>query len=129
MHMSLKQEDARRAKLNGTGMQNGGMFGESNGPVDNVPSDSFLSGKRKCTEQSVPGQPTGCSSAVCLAVCNGGKLVEQHARPSSECLLSKRNKANVHSSADAGVEGIFALLGGGDGVTRGTRGGAQDGPQ
>jgi hypothetical protein len=48
--------------------------------------------------------------------------------PLSKCLLSKRNKANDHTSATAGVEGSFALLGGDDGVNRETRGGGQDGP-
>jgi hypothetical protein len=37
--------------------------------------------------------------------------------------------ANIHSSANASVEGSFALLGGRDGVIRGARGGGQDGSQ
>jgi hypothetical protein len=98
-------------------MQKGGMFGESTGPVDNVPSDAPLCGNRKCAEQGVTGQPTVCSGAVRVAVRNEGNLVGRHAKPPFKCLLSKRNKAIVHSSsnANAGVEGSFALRGGGDG--------------
>jgi hypothetical protein len=57
--------------------------------------------------------------AVRLAVCNEANLVRRHVRPTSKCLLSQRNKSNVYSSANAGVEGSFALLGGGYGMTRG----------
>jgi hypothetical protein len=106
-----------------TGGPKRGMFGKSTRPVDNVPSEAPLGGNRKCTEQGVPAQRAGCSSAVRLAVRNEENLVGWHARPPSERLLSQRNKANVHSSANAGVEGSFAQLGGGDGVTRGARGG------
>jgi hypothetical protein len=105
------------------------MFGESTGPVDNVPSDAPLGGNRKCTEQSVPAPNTGCSGAVRLAVRNEADLVGRHSRPPSKRLLSQRNKSNIHSSANASVEGSFALLGGRDGVTRGARRGGQDGSQ
>jgi hypothetical protein len=47
------------------------MFGESTGPVDNVPSDAPLGGNRKCTEQGVPEeswvQDRGVSEA-CLFI-------------------------------------------------------------
>jgi hypothetical protein len=59
MHRSLKQEGTRRVQLTGTGRQKGGMFRESTGPVDNVPSDAPLCGNRNRTEQGVPGQPSG----------------------------------------------------------------------
>jgi hypothetical protein len=131
MHRSLKQGGTRRGTLNfaGTGGQKEGLFGESTGPVDNVPSDAPLGGNRKCTEQSVPAPSTGCSGAVRLAVRNEVDLVGLYTRPPSKCLLSQRNKANIHSSANASVEGIFALLGGRDGVTRGARSGGEDGSQ
>jgi hypothetical protein len=112
MHRSLKQEGTRKGTLAGTGGQKGGMFGKSTGPVDNIPSDAPLGGNWKCTEQGVPVHRAGCSSAVLLAVRNEANLVRRHARPTSKCLLSKRNKANIYSSANAGVEGSFALLGG-----------------
>jgi hypothetical protein len=53
MHWSLKQEVRRGTLiLIGTEGQKGDMFGESTGKVDNnVPSDAFLGGNRKCTEQ------------------------------------------------------------------------------
>jgi hypothetical protein len=44
MHRSLKQEGTRKGTLAGTGGQKGGMFGESTGPVDNIPSDAPLGG-------------------------------------------------------------------------------------
>jgi hypothetical protein len=128
--------------LAGTAGQKGGMFGESTGPVDSVPSDTPLGGNRKCTEQGVPAQRAGCSSAdrvpaqragcssaVCLAVRYEVNLVGRHARPPSKRLPSQRNKADVHSSANAGVERSFALLVGGDGMPRGARSGRQGGYQ
>jgi hypothetical protein len=42
MLMTLQQEGTQRVKPTGTGRQKGGMFGESTGPVDNVPSDAPL---------------------------------------------------------------------------------------
>jgi hypothetical protein len=80
MFRSLKQGGTRRGTLAGTGGQKGGKFGESTGPVDNVLSDTPLGGNRKCTEQGVPAQRTGCSSAVRLAVCYEANLVGRHAR-------------------------------------------------
>jgi hypothetical protein len=50
MHISLKQEGARRMKLTRAERQNWG----TTGPVDNVPSDAPMGGNRKCTEQGVP---------------------------------------------------------------------------
>jgi hypothetical protein len=99
MHRFLKQKGTRKVKLSGTGKQKGGLFGESTGPVDNVPSDAPLRGNRKCTDQGVSGQPTGCSSAVRLAVRNEGDQVGSHARPLTKCLLIKRNKQDVKCSA------------------------------
>jgi hypothetical protein len=84
---------------------------------------------RKYAGQGVPAQRAGCSSAVRLAVRNEANLVARHARPPSERLLSQRNKASVHSSANTGVEGCSELFGGGDGVTWSVRGGGQDGFQ
>jgi hypothetical protein len=129
MLRSLKQEGTRRGTLAGTGGPKGRMFGESTGPVDYVPSDTPLGGNRKCTDQGVPAQRAGCSSAVRLAVRHEANLVGRLARPPSECLLSQRNKADVHSSANAGVEGSFALLGFGKGVPRGALSGRQSGYQ
>jgi hypothetical protein len=103
------------------------MFGESTGPVDNLPSYAPLGGNTKCTEQGVPAQRAGCSSAVRLAVRYEVNLEGRHARRPSKRLLSQRNKADVHSSTNAGVERGFALLGGGDGVSRGARSGRQAG--
>jgi hypothetical protein len=40
MHRSLKQEGTQKGTLSGTAGQKGGMFGESTGPVDYIPSDS-----------------------------------------------------------------------------------------
>jgi hypothetical protein len=105
------------------------MLGESTGPVDIVPSHTPLGSNRKCMEQGVTAQRAGCSSAVCLAVRYEANLVGRHARPPSRRLLSQRNKSNVHSSANAGVEGSFEMPGGGDGVTRGARSGRQGGSQ
>jgi hypothetical protein len=105
------------------------MFGESTGPVDNVPSDTPLGGNRKSTEQGVPAQRAGYSRAVRLEVRYEANMVGRHDRPPSKRLLSQRNKADVHSSANAGVERSFALLGGGDGVPRGARRGHQGGSQ
>jgi hypothetical protein len=51
MFRSLKQVGTRRGTLAGTRGQKGGMFGESIGLVDNVPSDTPLGGNRQCTEQ------------------------------------------------------------------------------
>jgi hypothetical protein len=96
------------------------MLGESTGPFDNIPSDAPLCGNRNCTKQGVPAQ-----RAVRLAVHYEANLVGHHAIPPSKLLLSQRNKANVHSSANASVEGSLALLCGGDGVTRGARSGRQ----
>jgi hypothetical protein len=101
-------------KLTGTARQKRGMFGESTSPVDNVPSDAPLCGHRNCTEQGVLGQRVECSNAVRLAVRNEANLVG-HARPPSKLLLNQGNKANVHSSANAGVDGSFAQLGRCDG--------------
>jgi hypothetical protein len=126
MQRSLKQEGTRRGTLAGIWGQKEGMFGKSKGLVDNVPSDVPLGSNRKRTEQSVPAPSTGCSSAVRLVVRNEADLVGRHTRPPPKRLLSQRNKANIHSSADASVEGRFPLLGGRDGVTRGARGGGQD---
>jgi hypothetical protein len=69
------------------------MFGEMTGPIDNIASDAPLGGNRKCTEQGVPAQREGCSSVIRLAVRNEVNLVGRHARPTSKCLLSQRNKA------------------------------------
>jgi hypothetical protein len=44
--------------------QQGGMLGESTGPVDSTPSDDPVGGNRKCTEHGVPAQGAECSSAV-----------------------------------------------------------------
>jgi hypothetical protein len=93
------------------------------------PTLFILGGNRRCTEQSVPAPSMGCSGAVRLAVRNEADLVGRHTRPPSKRLLSQRIKANIHSSANASVKGSFALLGGRDGVTRGARGGGQDGSQ
>jgi hypothetical protein len=111
----LKQVGTRRVKLFGTGRQKRDMFREC--------------GNRNSTELDVLGQPAACSSAARLAVRNEGNLVERHARIPSKCLLSKRNKANFHCSTNAGVERSSALLGGGDGGTRCTRGRGQEEPQ
>jgi hypothetical protein len=64
MHRSLKQVGTRKGTLAGTGGQKGGMFGESIGPVDKIPSDAPLGGNRQGTQQGVPAQRAGCSSAV-----------------------------------------------------------------
>jgi hypothetical protein len=56
-------------------------------------------------------------------------LVGHIARPPSKRLVDQRNKADVYSSENVGVLGSFALLGGGDGVTRGACRGGQDGSQ
>jgi hypothetical protein len=123
----LKQEGTGRGTLAGTGGLKGDMFRESPRPVDNVPSDTPLGSNRKCTEHGVPAQRAGCSSAVRLAVRYKANLVGRHTRPPSKRPLSQWNKADVHSIANAGVERSFALLGGGDGVPRGTRNGHQGG--
>jgi hypothetical protein len=47
MFRSLKQEGTRRRTLAGTGESEGGMLGESTGPVEKVPSDAPLGGNRK----------------------------------------------------------------------------------
>jgi hypothetical protein len=44
LHRSLKQEGPRKGTLARTGGQNGGMFGESTGLVDYIPSDAPLGG-------------------------------------------------------------------------------------
>jgi hypothetical protein len=56
MHRSLKQEGTGKGTLNlaPTGGLKGCMFGESTGPVDNIPSDVPLGGNRKCTEHGIP---------------------------------------------------------------------------
>jgi hypothetical protein len=77
MDRSLKQEGTRRGTLPGKGRQKGGMFGESAGPVDNIPSDAPLGGNRKCTEQGVPAQRAGFSRAFRLAVRNEANLVRR----------------------------------------------------
>jgi hypothetical protein len=41
---------AWREALAGIGGRKRGIFGESIGPVDNVPSDAPLDGNRKCTD-------------------------------------------------------------------------------
>jgi hypothetical protein len=41
IYRNLKQEGTRRVKLTGTGRQKGGMFWESTGPVNNIPSDPY----------------------------------------------------------------------------------------
>jgi hypothetical protein len=46
-------------KLTGTGRRKRGMFGETTGPVDNVPSDAPLCDNRKRTEQGAPDNPRG----------------------------------------------------------------------
>jgi hypothetical protein len=61
------------------------MFGESTGPVDIVASYAPLGDNRKCTEQGVPAQTTGCSSAVRLAVRSKANLVGRHARILQTC--------------------------------------------
>jgi hypothetical protein len=99
------------------------------GPIDNAPRDTPLGGNRNCTEQGVPTKRARYSSAVRLAVRYEENLVGSHARPPSTRLLSQQNKVNVHSRANAGVEGSFALLGSDDSVARGARSGRQDGSQ
>jgi hypothetical protein len=64
MQRSLKQDGTRRWTLAGAGGQKGGMFGESTGPFDNIPSDAPVGGNRKSTEQVVPAQRAGCSTSM-----------------------------------------------------------------
>jgi hypothetical protein len=124
---SLKQEGTRRGILGGTWGQKGGMFGKSTRPVNNVPSDTpGLLQKVRGTGRS--GTKGGVLQRGPLGR-NEANLVARHARPPSERLLSQRNKASVHSSANTGVEGCSELFGGGDGVTWSVRGGGQDGFQ
>jgi hypothetical protein len=62
MHRSLKQEDTWKGTLARTGGQKVGMFGESTGLVDNIPSDAPLGCKSSGTPLEILSCPRGSAS-------------------------------------------------------------------
>jgi hypothetical protein len=128
MHRSLIHEGTRRGKIAGKRGRTVACSGSR--PDRSIMSRAILLRVATESTRNRAYRNIGrCSSAVRLAVRKEENLAGRHARPPSKPLMCQRNKANIHSTANAGLERSCAQLGGGDGVTRGARSGRQSGSQ